>query len=444
MNTQIPTVSLWQFIKNAFRILRNPLPFHHERFERLGDTFRLHLGFGKYIIFSRNAGLARHALQKNHRNYQKTSIQTKDLAKYVGKGLLTAEGDHWKQQRRLIQPAFHKKQLAKLLDTMELAINAELEKIQVGRAADIFPLFNDLAFQVVLKSLFSSAVGQREIDRLQYITEAAQRMLVRELRQPYLHWWFVIGGGIRKHINLTREARAILHRLVEERKASGVRHNDLLDMLLEARYDDGSAMDSQQLIDEILILFTAGHETTSNALTFTCELLARHPMAIDRIAAEATRARVDSTGLMEYLEKLVYTKQVIEEAMRLYPPAYFIDRVNITDDHFEGMDIPAGTNLLFSIHEVHRHPDLWQDPDTFRPERFNPDRPAEHSAYYFPFGAGPRMCIGNNFAIYEMMLTISQIALKFTITPKTTPIDILPLITLKPKDAILEFVKRPG
>jgi cytochrome P450 len=441
---QIPTVSTWQFLRNALSILKNPLPFHHRRFEQLGDTFRLHLGFGKHIIFSRNAGLARHALQKNHRNYQKTSIQTRDLAKYVGKGLLTAEGDHWKRQRRLIQPAFHKKQLAKLLDAMSLAIDAELEKIVIGRKADIFPVFNDLAFQVVVKSLFSSAVSQQEIDRLQYITEAAQRMLVRELRQPYLHWWFVLSRKIEKHIDLTREARSILHRLVEARKASGRRYDDLLDMLLEARYEDGTEIEEEQLIDEILILFTAGHETTSNALTFTCELLARHPEAQQAIATEAASATAPSSGLSEFLARLPYTKQVIEEAMRLYPPAYFIDRVNTDDDHFEGMNIPAGTDLLFSIYQIHRHPDLWEDPDAFRPERFDPEKPGEHSAYYFPFGAGPRMCIGNNFAMYEMMLAVSQLALRFIIKPKTTPIAILPLITLKPKDAILEFVKRPS
>jgi len=435
----IPTVPVSQFLRNALRILKNPLPFHHEKFAEKGDTFQLHLGFGRYIIFSRNPGLARHALQKNHRNYQKTSIQTKDLAKYVGKGLLTAEGDHWKRQRRLIQPAFHKKQLEKLMEAMARAVDAELDKIQTGHPADIFPVFNDLAFQVVVKSLFSSAVSQQEINRLQHITEAAQRMLVRELRQPYLHWWFRLSGKLKKHIDLTGEARLILHRLVKERRSSGERYDDLLDMLLDARYDDGRPMENEQLIDEILILFTAGHETTSNALTFTCELLARNPDAYQKVYAEARAARAATDNLSAFLQQLPYTKQVLEESMRLYPPAYFIDRNNKQDDRFGDMEIPAGTDLLFSIYEIHRHPDFWEAPQAFRPERFDFRNPQKHSAYYFPFGAGPRMCIGNNFAMYEMLLAVSKIALRYTITPKSDPIQILPLITLKPKNAILEF-----
>ncbi|NJW54790.1 cytochrome P450, partial [Salinimicrobium oceani] len=161
--------------------------------------------------------------------------QTKDMAKYLGHGLLTAEGELWKKQRKLIQPAFHKKQLAGLLDKVKAAIVVELDKIRTDAPMDIFPVFNDLAFQTVVKSLFSAAVGQQEINRLQYITEAAQKMLVKELRQPYLGWYFKGFGKIKKHLDLTDEARQILKRLIEERKKSGERQDDLLDMLLEAR-----------------------------------------------------------------------------------------------------------------------------------------------------------------------------------------------------------------
>jgi hypothetical protein len=142
---------------------------------------------------------------------------------------------------------------------------------------------------------------------------------------------------------------------------------------------------------------------------------------------------------MEYMQACPYTKQVVEESMRLYPPAYFMDRINIEDDEFEGMKIPKGTNLLFSLYEIHVHPNYWEDPDAFKPERFSEGNSIKYSAYYYPFGAGPRMCIGNNFAMYEMILTISEVVTKHRISTKTTPIKILPLITLKPKDAILEF-----
>ncbi|RMA65693.1 cytochrome P450 [Ulvibacter antarcticus] len=439
MEKKIPTVSLYKFLRHSFDILKNPLPFHHQNFERHGDTFRLQIGFGKSVVFSRNAAFAQYTLQKNHKNYTKSTIQTKDLAKYVGKGLLTSEGEHWKKQRRLIQPAFHKKQLETLLETVLEAIQTELSKIKTGTPRDIFPVFNDLAFQTVVKALFSSAVSATDIKRLQQITEESQQMLVKELRQPYLKWWFKSSGKLKSVLKLTSEAREILRKLIHERKLSNKKEGDLLDMLLEAQYEDGSAMEEEQLIDEILILFTAGHETTSNALTFTCELLARNPEIQEIIFSEVIKATSNKANLMEYMQACPYTKQVVEESMRLYPPAYFIDRINIEEDEFEGMKIPKGTNLLFSLHEIHRHPKFWEAPEAFKPERFTEGNPLKYSAYYFPFGAGPRMCIGNNFAMYEMILAIAEVMSKYRISPKSTPIKILPLITLKPKDAILEF-----
>lgn len=434
----IPTVSRFRFYTSAKRILENPLPFHHEKFEELGNTFRLNLGFGRKIIFSRDSGFAEYVLQKNHKNYKKSEIQTKDMAKYLGHGLLTAEGEHWKKQRKLIQPAFHKKQLIGLLGSMHDAILVELKKIRTDASMDIFPVFNDLAFQTVVKSLFSQAVGQREINRLQYITEAAQRMLVRELRQPYLSWWFRLNGSIKEHLALTQEAREILKSIIEERKRSEKRENDLLDMLLDARYEDGTAMSEKQLVDEILILFTAGHETTSNALTFTCELLARHPDEQEKIVEEVATAREQTESLHEFLRKCSHTQHVVEEAMRLYPPAYFIDRVNTVDDEFEGKFYSQGTSLLFSIYEIHRHPEYWKDPEKFIPERFSEGR----AANYYPFGAGPRKCIGNNFAMYEMVLTIAELVSTFRISGAEGEIQILPLITLKPKNAVLKFDRR--
>lgn len=436
---KIPSVSVFRFLVHSTQILKNPLPFHHKNFETKGDTFRLKLGFGNSVIFSRDAGFAQYALQKNQRNYTKSPIQTKDLSKYVGFGLLTSEGELWQKQRKLIQPAFHKKQLVNLLETVQNAIKAELAKIETGKPIDIFPIFNDLAFQTVVKSLFSSAVDAHEINKLQHITESAQQMLVKELRQPYLGWWFKLSGKIKKQVSETEQARKILKKLVNERKKSEKREDDLLDMLLEARYDDGSEMEEKQLIDEILILFTAGHETTSNALTFTCELLARNPQIQKKLFSEIVEAQKDSETLMDFIKNCPFTKNVIEESLRLYPPAYFIDRVNIEEDEFNGMKIPKNSSLLFSLLEIHTNPKYWEKPKEFKPERFSEANASQFSGHYFPFGAGPRMCIGNNFAMYEMILAIAEIIKTYKISQKKTPIQIKPLITLKPKNAILEF-----
>ena len=371
---KIPSVSVFRFLIHSTQILKNPLPFHHKNFQTKGDTFRLKLGFGNSVIFSRDAGFAQYALQKNQRNFTKSPIQ-------------------------LIQPAFHKKQLVNLLATVQNAIKVELAKIETEKPIDIFPIFNDLAFQTVVKSLFSSAIDVQEIKKLQHITESAQQMLVRELRQPYLGWWFRLSGKIKKHLCETEQARIILKKLINQRKESGKREDDLLDMLLEARYEDGSEMEEKQLIDEILILFTAGHETTSNALTFTCELLARNVQIQEKLFSEIIEAEKNSETLMDFIKNCPFTKNVIEESLRLYPPAYFIDRVNIEEDEFNGMKIPKNSNLLFSLLEIHTNPKYWDEPQKFKPERIK----------------------------------------TYKISEKKKPVQIKPLITLKPKNAILEF-----
>lgn len=441
MNTKtkyIPNISALHFLKHAGGILKNPLPFHHNNFEKVGDSYHLQLGFGKSVVFSRDPNLAKYILQTNQKNYEKSPIQTKDMAKYIGHGLLTATGKKWQKQRKLIQPAFHKNNLQKLLNAIQKALSAEIDKITVEKPINVFPIFNDLAFQTVVKALFSSAIGNKEIQRLQYITETIQKMLVKELRQPYLHWWFRLSGKMQNHLDLKEEARDILKTVIIQRK-QGKRHNDLLDLLLEARYEDGEAMSEEQLVDEILILFAAGHETTSNALTFACELLAREPKMQEKIYQEAKILKAESSELMEFVSKAEFTNRVISETMRLYPPVYFIDRISLEDDTLEGKTIPKKTSILLAVYEIHRHKKYWKDPDKFNPDRFK-ENPRPEA--YFPFGAGPRKCIGNNFAMFEMVLAIAELVSRFKIQATKEEIEILPLITLKPKNAVLKFEKR--
>ena len=441
MKRKIPEVSLLKFIKHSLEILKNPLPFHNRNFTLNGDIFKLNVGFNTKIFFCRDAAFAQYVLQKNQKNYVKSKIQTEDLVKYVGEGLLTSEGEKWKKQRKMMQPAFHKKQLQNLLSGMQETIASEYQKIETNETIDVFPILNDLAFQTVVKALFTKAAKSKDMERLQFITEANQRMLVKELRQPYLGWWFKISGVLEKHLDLTKEARQILKNIVEERKSSGKRYDDLLDMLLETKYDDGLGMAEEQLIDEILIIFTAGHETTSNALTFTFQLLAKHPKYQEGIYKEFLDLGSDEADLMTRVSQSKICQQVLEESMRLYPPAYFIDRVNKEADTFNEMDFEPGCNLLFSIYEIHRHPDLWEQPEEFQPERFA-DKANQYSAQYYPFGAGPRKCIGNNFAMFEMIIAVTELVKNYKISAGFDAIEITPLITLKPKNAFLKFVKR--
>ncbi len=442
MSRKIPIVSFFSFVSKSRRILENPLPFHRENFTKHGSIFKLSLGFGKHIIFTRDAGLTKHMLQTQHKKYHKSPIQTDDLGRYLGKGLLTSNGAFWLKQRRLIQPTFYKKKLETIKNVIVETVKLELKKIETNKTVDIFPLMNDLAFKVVGKSLFSYSNNESVINRLQHITETIQQDLVKEVRQPFKKWWFILNGEIKKTTALSNEARANIKSLIEERKNSGKTYNDLLDILLSTEYEDGSKMDIEQLIDEILILFVAGHETTSNALTFTLQLLAQNPEIQEQLFEEVKNLTSEDIGMKELFEKTSYTKKCIDEAMRLYPPAYFSDRVTIEDDTYEDYNFKKGTTLLISFYEIHRNKEFWKNPDTFNPTRFDAIPKKELANHYFPFGAGPRMCVGSNFAIYEMLVTVIEIIKHYKITPKFSEIKIKPLVTLKPINALLNFENR--
>lgn len=437
-----PIVSRLKVLRSSKQILKNPLPFHRENFKKFGDIFRVKVGWKSEIIFTRNPRLIKQVLQQHHKKYQKSSLQTKDLAKYIGHGILTSNGEHWRTHRRMVQPAFHKKKLENLMSTIRSAIVSELKQIRSNETVDVYPLMSNLAFQVVAKALFSSEDIRQQMSNLQFITEANQRMLIKEMRQPYLKWWFQLNGAIDKHLNLAKDGQQILKDLIEIRKNSREEKDDLLDMLLQAKYEDGSSMADAQLIDEVLILFTAGHETTANALSFLLYLMARHPEIQEKAYQEIKEVNLDDQNILTAIHKHTYVQQCIEEAMRLYPPAYIIDRVATEDDEFEGKHIPKDTMLLMSIYELHRYADFWELPESFNPDRFDKNLKKEYQDYYYPFGAGPRMCVGNNFAMYEMILAVTEILKKYKLSSDLDKIKINPLISLKPMNVYLTFTHR--
>ena len=439
---ELPTISQLQVFKNRKTILKNPLPFHRANFEKYGDIFKVMVGFRKTIIFTRDAAIIRHILQKQHKKYQKSELQTEDLAKYIGHGILTSNGEHWRIHRRMVQPAFHKKKLQGLLGIMKQAIDSELKRIEPGTNQDIFPLMGDLAFQVVAQALFSRFDIQKNMEKLQDYTERNQKMLITEMRQPYFKWWFNVSGKIKRHLALAQKGRHILNNIIEERLASGEEKDDLLDMLLNATYEDGTHMPRHQLIDEVLILFTAGHETTANALSFTLFLLAKHPAIQYKVLKEVENIDLETDDLIQSLSQLTYTKQCIEEALRLYPPAYVIDRKAIADDVVQGQNLPKGSLVLMSIYELHRSSAFWDSPEEFNPDRFDITLKKDYSSHYYPFGAGPRMCVGNNFAMYEMIIAVGQIIKKYRISTNLKTVEVNPMISLKPREVPVFFEPR--
>ncbi|MGB7393339.1 MAG: cytochrome P450 [Pricia sp.] len=437
----IPSVPQLEVFKNQNSILLNPLPFHRANFEKLGDTFMVKLGAGYKVVFTRDAETIKYILQTNHKNYHKSPLQTKDLGKYIGQGLLTSNGEHWRKHRRMVQPAFHKKKLKGLLDVMWSAVQGEIRRIDSEKVQNVLPMMGDLAFQVVAKALFSAEDIRERMNKLQRITILNQKMLIREMRRPYLKWWFRLDGSIKRHLDLSKDAQKILDQIVEERLATDDEKDDLLDMLLQAKYEDGSSMPRQQLLDELLILFTAGHETTANALSFTLYSLAMNPNIQKKAYEETKSVDFENGDMMQGLSGLGYVQQCIEEAMRLYPPVYVIDRVSLKDDTVDGRKIKKRTTWLLSMYELHRS-DHWENPEEFMPERFAPDVKKEHSEYYYPFGAGPRMCVGNNFAMYEMVMAVAGILKKYRLETEMGEVILDPLVSLRPKEVLLRFTKR--
>lgn len=436
-------LSIFRFLFNAESIRKNPIPFHKRYFDQFGDTFSLRIGKTKHVILSRDNEVAEYILQKHQKNFQKSELQTKFISKYLGHGLLTANGDFWLKQRRLIQPAFHKQKMNQLVQNMQQTIIAELRDLPEGKEVASFPIMNDVAFNVVAKSLFHIGSIEDKMSRLRMIIHDVQDFLIKEIRLPYKAFWFKISGQIARHQKLALETDEIIRDIVEERKKSEEKHNDLLDMLLETRYEDtGEGMSTQQLIDEIKILFIAGHETTANALTFTLHLLGNHPEIQQKVLDEILEIESQTDDVVEQLQKMNYINAVINESMRLYPPAWITDRENIDDDELLGYKIKGKTLIGVSFYELHRNPRYWESPEQFNPERFLGEQKKESYKYFYPFGAGPRMCIGLGFAIYEMGLTLSYIIKNYKVISHKESISVNPLITLKPVGATVTFSKR--
>ncbi|MEN2399534.1 cytochrome P450 [Flavobacterium sp. MC2016-06] len=436
-------LSIFRFFKDAEGVRRNPIPFHKIYFDKFGDSFSIRIGSSRHIILSRDNEVAQYILQKNQKNYHKSKFQSVYLSKYLGKGLLTVDGEFWLKQRRLIQPAFHKQKMNQLVENMEQTIVAELDGLVEEKAVDLFPVMSELAFNVVAKSLFQFSIADEKLNRIKFIIEEVQNFLIKEIRLPHKAWWFSISGQVKKHLELAEENNRIIREIIEERTTSKVEVNDLLNMLLETRYEDsGEGMSVKQLIDEIKILFIAGHETTANALTFTMHLLGCNPEVQQKLFEEIIKVQSETDDVVEQLQKMTYTNAVLNESMRLYPPAWITDRQNIEDDTIGSFNIKKGTLIGVSFYELHRNSKYWDNPDEFIPERFLGEQKKISMQYFYPFGAGPRMCIGAGFAIYEMCLAVSHIVKKYTIKSVSNEVRFNPLITLKPVGIEVIFSKR--
>ena len=445
MNTEIlrdpPTVPRLLSLFRALRFVDNPLPILEDNRFRYGRTYRFHIGGVQPGMVSSDAAVIQHVLQKNHRNYTKSSIQRDILARYVGNGLLTAEGAFWLRQRRLIQPGFHRERLNNLASLMHQEILRFIDDLRVqvdsDQELDVHHAMHQLTFRVVAKTLFSTSVDDMQLTQLSSDIAALQQFIVKLIRQPYAKWWHRISGQERQHLDLAEKVRSLVKEIVIARKFSGQSKGDLLQMLLESRYQDtGEPMDEDQIVDESLIIFLAGHETSANALTWALHLIANDKSVYQSVLDQVTTLTQISKLTFSQLEQLSEIKYLLEETMRLYPPAWILDRVAKSDDQVAGWRIPKNTVIFLNIYGLHHDEHYWPQPYAFQPKRFLVDTASRNNPHYVPFGSGPRLCIGNQFAMMEMQLVLAHLLAQFAIRPILSEVEVKPLITLQPRNGL--------
>lgn len=353
----------------------------------------------------------------------------------LGNGLLSSEGDFHRKQRRMLAPSFMPKRLADYATTIADRSESAQRSMREGETVDVNAAMMRLTLEIVGATLFGAEVGAEAEEVHGALTDAMEQM-GRILRSvvPIPPTWPTPGN--RRGLRAVERLDRIVYGLIEERRRSKVERNDFLSMLLAARDEAGGAMTDRQVRDEAMNIFLAGHETTANALTWTFYLLAKHPAVRDRLERELDAQLGGRTPTLADLAKLPYAMQVFKEAMRLYPPAYVIARRALRDVEVEGRRIQKGHLVVVNIIGMHHDPKLFPDPERFDPERFTPEaEKALPKNAFLPFGAGPRVCIGNHFALMEGQLALATIAqrVRFELPPGARPVEMEPLVTLRPK-----------
>ena len=435
------------------RTLRDgPHAFLLQIARQYGDIVRYPVGpLAVYLVVHPNG--VKHVLQDNAKNYSKDTFQYNLLSSITGRGLLTSDGDFWLRQRRLAQPAFHRQRIAGFAGLMTAYAEAMLARwdgfAARGEPIDVAAEMMHLALQIVGKALFSIEVGS-EADELAQATLVVLDHIVGRARTfGMVPQWLPTPGNLRYRKALAVLEDAVNTTIAQRRRDPG-NTADLLAMLMAARDPDKDAgtrvpeaqrsgMTDRQLRDEMMTLLIAGHETVASALAWTWYLLATDPAAEAKLHAELAAVLGGRTPQVDDLPDLRYTQAVFEEALRLYPPAWIITRKALGDDVIGGCRVPANALVVASPYVTQRQAALWPDPEAFDPDRFNEERTAGRPRFaYYPFGGGPRLCIGDQLAMTEAKLVIATVAQRCRLIPVPGhPIAVEPGVTLRPKHGLL-------
>lgn len=385
-----------------------------------------------------------YVLAGNARNFVKAmTLRSNYFQRLVGNGLLTSEGEEWKRQRRLTSPAFHRHRIGNYADTMVTYTERLIASWQEGETRDLHREMMRLTLEIVVKCLFSADVS----NDVEHVGEILKQLVKPFAAQATLKWILNNRLPTPSHIRFHRLAKKIddvVYRIIAERRSQGDDTGDLLSMLLKSRDEDGSQMSDQQLRDEVMTLFLAGHETTALTLSWTWYLLGSNPEAESKFHAELQQVLGDRSPSFADVPRLKYTEQIVKECMRLFPPAYGLGREAIEDCEIGGYPVPAGTQVFVFQWATHRDPRFFAQPLAFQPERWTEEFEAWLPKYaYFPFGGGPRACIGASFAMMEMILVLATIGQRFRLElVPDHPVETYPAMSLRPKHGVHAIVRQ--
>lgn len=436
--SSVPAVPRLQCFADSPAMAGNPAAVLSKYNEAFGSTFRFYLGGLKEAIVTIDPAVIQHVLKTNAENYQKSEIQVKRMGHFLGKGLLTTHGEAWRTQRRLIQTGF--KDLAMLSTIMQDSLAESLRdfdtQIRVG-PVDVYTHLMKMTFAMVARSLFGARLKDEDIDLVSDTICTVQEFIVRQTLQPYLNPWFAVSGELRKHEEMRTRADGVLFEYIRRRRHEPPGH-DLLQTLMDARYSDGQGMSDELVLSESMQLLVAGHETSSNALSWILYLLSTHPDCLERVRQEFFSVLGDSSLGHADVLKFEFTTQVIHEALRLYPPFWMIDRIAVSDDRVGDVIIPGGSTVIVYVYGAHHAPRHWQNPENFDPERFDKEQMKARTPFTFlPFGGGPRVCIGQHYAMLQILMILSELIRRydFELVPGQT-IEPRPMVILRPKHGI--------
>ena len=412
-------------------IRRNPLEYLDQMWHAHGDIVQFPVPRPpSYLVNSPSA--VRRVLVDNAKNYGKGTIQYRALSLVTGEGLLTSDGEAWRRQRRDLQPAFHHSALQDIGAHVSSAtdrVARQWSYLPAGTVVDVDAFMMGAALEVVAASLMSTDLTGRSSDIAAATLEALDVVVARARVPITPPRWMPTPANRTLHRSVARLDSAVADMVSARTDSPG---EDLLGMLLAVRDESGRPLQIEQIRDQLVTFIVAGHETVASALGWAWGLIATHPEVGDRIAEEADAVAPGRAVTFDDYRDLAFTRAVIDETLRLYPPAWLITRSAIHADVLDDVEVPAGALVIMSPWLLHRHPQLWDDPQAFRPERFldGVDRFS-----HIPFGAGPRLCIGRDFSYVESVLMVAELARRFTVRlpPGQSLPEGEPLVTIRPK-----------